>query len=364
MGHVEHSPPSLRAMNARLISAALRGVLFVLAPLVLSSVVYAVATPDLPLVDDASLQAQAIRWAHAQPLVTVALLAWAFSMWMVFLRHRLPFARWLVRGAPAPRGLDVEALQEFEAQHASEGSVPAIGGVLLVLSAAGLALFLRSYVVGLFIVPSSSMEPTIRAGDYLLTNRWPFVMRHDLPARGEVIVVEHAVDEGVEHLVKRVIGLPGDRVAMRGGHPVVNGDLLPFCDVGAHRVFDGERVAHARLFVERAGDSYYLAAYTPLYREFEREVLVGPGEVFLLGDNRNNSQDSRALHGGRGAGFSATHVVGRVAMLGAWGAASSSIVPRSIDALPLDGLGAELAQAARRCVEQLADEKGKKVRTN
>jgi signal peptidase I len=350
-------------MNERAIGAALRGISFVLAPFALSSVVYLVALPDLPLVDDASPHAQVTRWAHRQPLMTVALLSWGFSMWMVSLRHRLPFARWLVRGAPAQRGLDVEGLQEFEARHEAKGKAPRIGGVLLVLLAAGLALSLRSYVIGVFVVPSSSMEPTIREGDYLLTRRWPFAVRREVPARGEVIVVEHAVDEGLQHLVKRVIGLPGDRVSMRGGHPVVNGELLPFCDVGAHRVFDGERMAHARLFVERAGEHDYLAAYTPLYREFEGEVLVGEGDVFLLGDNRNNSQDSRSLHRGRGAGFSLASVVGRVALLGAWGPVAS-LWPRSIDPLHLDGLDDTLARAARRCLTQLRDEERKKVSTN
>ncbi len=156
-----------------------------------------------------------------------------------------------------------------------------------------LALFIRTFAVQAFKIPTGSMEPNLLIGDHLLVNKFVFgpslsgVERTLLPmneiARGEVIV--HKFPEEPERdFIKRVIGLPGEQVEVRHKRVYINGKLLdePY--------------------------AYYMEAPPPVPKEIEagdrqpssgdpREsygpVTVPPGHYFMMGDNRDNSQDSR-----------------------------------------------------------------------
>ena len=134
------------------------------------------------------------------------------------------------------------------------------------LAAAGLVLLVvwpvRVFVAEPFAIPSESMAPTLRPGDRVLVEKLSYWLGS--PARGDLVVFE--APGGGALAVKRIVGLPGDRVAIEDGVLAVNGRLRrePFVD-------------YARM------DSVYFGP-----------VVVPPGDVFVLGDNRADSEDSRA----------------------------------------------------------------------
>jgi signal peptidase I len=185
-----------------------------------------------------------------------------------------------------------------------------IGVAAAAIGAAVVAFAIRSAKVGFFRVLSDSMLPTLEAGDGIAADLRAFASHP--PERGDVIVFRNP-GTGPEHVVKRVIGLPGDKIAMRGGLAIVNGVELPTCDAGTY-VYpraDGT-AAKGRLLVERAFGHTYLTLHAPVTRPFEGTFEVPPGEIFVLGDNRNNSSDSRSWNDGHGGGLPLSAIDGRV----------------------------------------------------
>lgn len=197
-----------------------------------------------------------------------------------------------------------------------------IGLVLLVGAAAAAALLLRSVVVESFRVLGDSMLPTLESGDCVVASRLAYGVRLPQarrifstrpPRRGDVVVFPNLHPDGSapDHLVKRIIGLPGDRISMRGAHPLINGWEVPSCDAGTYvypRAWGGVR---GRLVVEFLDGDAYLTVLTPVTGVFEH-YDVQDGEVFVLGDNRNNSSDSRAWNDGHGGGVPITVLDGKV----------------------------------------------------
>jgi signal peptidase I len=147
-----------------------------------------------------------------------------------------------------------------------------------------LALFIRTFVVQAFKIPTGSMEPNLLVGDHLLVNKFVFaptassVERMLLPMRqirrGDVIVFKFPEDPERD-FIKRVIGLPGDTVELRNRQVVVNGTALQ--EPYAHYLFPVS---------ENDTESFDVRArYGP--------VTVPESHYFMMGDNRDNSQDSR-----------------------------------------------------------------------
>jgi signal peptidase I len=173
-----------------------------------------------------------------------------------------------------------------------------------------------------FYVPSGSMEPTIQIGDALLGSKFAYgYSRYSLPYgvgpatdgrlfgrlphRGDVVLFRLPRDPGVTY-VKRVVGLPGDRIQMVHGRLVVNGAEVPLRAAGTGMVEeeDGSHRAIAR-YIETlpGGDSH------PIFKsgwdgplDNTAEMVVPKGHLFMMGDNRDNSLDSRvaADYGGVG----------------------------------------------------------------
>ncbi|WP_309091234.1 signal peptidase I [Phenylobacterium sp.] len=173
-----------------------------------------------------------------------------------------------------------------------------------------IALVLRTVLFQPNTIPSSSMEPGVRTGDYLLISKFDYGWsRHSIPLapplfdgrlfgrapkRGDVVVFKLPRDAS-QLYIKRVIGLPGDRVALRGGQVLVNGRPLPRQVLG--RTEDPEApgviVTEVR---ESAPDGRPYVTYdrgAGLPGDDVGPVVVPEGFYFMLGDNRDNSLDSR-----------------------------------------------------------------------
>jgi signal peptidase I len=164
-----------------------------------------------------------------------------------------------------------------------------------------LFLVIRTFVVEAFKIPTGSMEETLLVGDFLLVNKAvygaqvPFthirLPAFDTPERGDVVVFEYPLDTS-KNYVKRVIGLPGDKVAMSGGNLYVN-DVLQDEDYVQHTQPNGDYYDPSfewqRDYLEPDVD---VATYRPT-RDDWGPVVVPPDRYFVMGDNRDNSQDSR-----------------------------------------------------------------------
>lgn len=186
----------------------------------------------------------------------------------------------------------------------TRGELPHAAGVLpavqSLLSMTIVALFLTTFTVQPIRIPSGSMEPTLLVGDFLLLDRQAVsgdnVLLPMPPAtvrRGDIVVFHDPVDDPSVHLVKRVIGLPGDRIHLRGDRVFVNGHALiePYAIYRASPP-DGYRDRFPDLSTM---DARVDPAWWIRLRNMTRggEITVPVGDYFVLGDNRNESADSR-----------------------------------------------------------------------
>jgi len=211
------------------------------------------------------------------------------------------------------------------------------GIVRFVVTLLVLAWVLRCFIFAPFSIPSSSMLPTLYVGDYLFVAKWPYgfsrysflfgfppfdgrIFAH-LPQRGDVVVFRHP-DEDAD-LIKRVIGLPGDTVEVSGGMLILNGKAVQRVKLPPVAVPISEnspcKVAPTATPVvaeTRSGEQCMYPAYRetlpggPTYTTLDQvedgpaddfaAVKVPAGHVFLMGDNRDDSLDSRfsAAEGG------------------------------------------------------------------
>jgi len=164
------------------------------------------------------------------------------------------------------------------------------------------ALFLLTFVLQPFLIPSESMEHTLLVGDFLLVNKQIFapagnvggltrwLMPYRDVQRGDIVVFHHAQPP---YLVKRVVGIPGDRIRIEDGHVTVNGVFLsePYAafEPAAPNPFRDN--FPAKIYTDPNIDPEWWRQLQSLTRD--GELVVPPGEYFMLGDNRNHSKDSR-----------------------------------------------------------------------
>ena len=157
---------------------------------------------------------------------------------------------------------------------------------------------LRSFIVEPFQIPSSSMVPTLQVGDYILVNKFTYGLRLPVsrtkvvdlnePERGDVMVFfpPHMNDT---YYIKRVIGLPGDTVSYRNKRLFVNGEQVSREEVA---IMPGAN-ARYRLGLEQLGDASHMMQVDEARLPRNFSVKVKPGHYFMMGDNRDNSSDSR-----------------------------------------------------------------------
>ena len=182
-----------------------------------------------------------------------------------------------------------------------------------------LAVFvLRSFIAEPFKIPSGSMIPTLQVGDFILVNKYTYGIRLPVinkkiisinqPQRGDVMVFRYPEDPSLDY-IKRVVGVPGDKVAYQNKKLTVNGQALEVKQVEDY--LHPERLYYSKQFVEKAGAIEHNILNDSEVPPFIRDVAAFPyrdnciynnagvictvpdGHYFMMGDNRDNSRDSR-----------------------------------------------------------------------
>ncbi|HMQ72076.1 MAG TPA: signal peptidase I [Rubrivivax sp.] len=178
---------------------------------------------------------------------------------------------------------------------------------------------LRSFLFEPFKIPSGSMVPTLRVGDLILVNKYHYgirlpvlntkVLDNEPVNRGDVVVFRYPVDPRVDY-IKRVVGLPGDTVAYADQRLSINGE--PVATVAQGEFYDDDSLRYTPMFGETLGEVEHRilvnprqpSYFGPLPKNFPfaencrysaegMRCTVPPGHYFVMGDNRDNSQDSR-----------------------------------------------------------------------
>ena len=231
-------------------------------------------------------------------LTALALVIWLFDRLVLVPRRvqrdqalRTRFPGWQQEGSADAAGYAAaaaSALREPVPVEYARSFLPVLAAVLV----------LRSFLVEPFQIPSSSMVPTLLVGDYILVNKFAWGIRLPVlntkvievgkPERGDVMVF--FPPNRPEYFIKRVIGLPGDRIAYHDKVLYVNGERVP-----QELIVQMPPAAPSYQILEESLGTHPHIMRKELLRggPDNFEITVDPGHYFMMGDNRDNSSDSR-----------------------------------------------------------------------
>ena len=181
-----------------------------------------------------------------------------------------------------------------------------------------IVFLLRSFLVEPFKIPSGSMIPTLLVGDFILVNKYSYGIRLPVinkkvisisePERGDVMVFRYPEDPSVDY-IKRVVGLPGDRIAYQNKRLTINGQAVPLKEAPDYLLKD--KIQFLKQYTETLGNTEHSilvdageSSASPYVKQFPLRqncnynnngvvCTVPPGHYFMMGDNRDNSSDSR-----------------------------------------------------------------------
>lgn len=198
--------------------------------------------------------------------------------------------------------------------HKKSKTAESSGWVSTLLWAALIALIIRSFLVQPFNIPSGSMKPTLLIGDYLFVTKFSYgFSRHSLPfspplwsgrilgqmpERGDVVVFKLPRDNSTDY-IKRLIGFPGDRISVQNGAVFINGDAVKRELVDSFIDYDAagreKTIRQYRETLPNGVNYLTLDEIDGSMADNVGEYIVPEGHYFMMGDNRDNSTDSRFL---------------------------------------------------------------------
>ena len=166
-----------------------------------------------------------------------------------------------------------------------------------------IVLILRSFIAEPFRIPSGSMMPTLLVGDFILVNKFTYGIRLPVlntkiielnePERGDIVVFRFPKNPEVDY-IKRVVGLPGDRISYYNKTVTVNGKVAGQVSLGSYQgVGQGKNMTGAEHFVEDLAGVEYSILVKHGLPSVEGVFVIPKGQYFVMGDNRDNSNDSR-----------------------------------------------------------------------
>ena len=220
-------------------------------------------------------------------------LAWLLDAMLLAPKRRRAADALVQRGAARDSDQVHKTLKESTLVEYCKSFFPVILAVLL----------LRSFLVEPFRIPSNSMMPTLLTGDFILVNKYAYGIRLPVlynkvvemgePERGDVVVFRYPKDPSVDY-IKRVVGLPGDRVGYYNKIIYINSEPVGQVPAGVYiGVGSGISMSGASERQEQLGEVLHDILVMPRTPGLEGEYVVGEDEYFVMGDNRDNSNDSR-----------------------------------------------------------------------